>query len=447
MSIQLGKSFRHRQRGAAALMATVFLLLIMAMLGGIGLRLSGTDIRDTALQNDSVEALFLAESGLEHAMQRLKAGVACMSLTPEAAFSLGRGEFQVQSAATVSGLCRVQVVGRVLIAGTQSPQRVIEADIQQAGGSTWAVGNNGTILQWNGTAWVASVSGTANTLNGVSCASSNSCWAVGTGGTALHWDGTSWSSYNTGLPGNATLESVACVANSTDDCIAVGRTPFIIWTIGIVYRYSGGTWGALETTWFNPGYTDATCSANMCYAVGPGGRVGRGSGGSWTAPEVSNTTVDLHGVDCFTDNDCWAVGPNQGNSFFYDRRTAGGWAPLLINDPGDRRILYDVSCPATNDCWAVGERRAGNRYTTTHWNGTNWTANFVSINGADDLYDIDCGSESDCWTVGAAGDVLRWDGTTWSFVASGTTNDLNGIYVPSGGGGTLSIQRWREIIL
>ena len=435
-----------RQRGAAALIATVFLLLVMAVLGGIGLRLSSTDIRDTALQNDSIAALFLAESGLERAMQRLNAGTTCAALTPDAVVTLGRGDFQIKTAITVSGLCRVSVQGRVLLAGSMSAQRTVEADIEQAGASTWAVGNNGTILQWNGTAWAASPSGVTSTLNGVSCASANSCWAVGTGGTALRWDGTSWSSSNSGINGGVILESVACVPNSADDCIAVGRLTFWIWTFGIIYRYSAGTWGLLEPIDFNPGYTDAACTANMCYAVGPNGRVGRGFGGSWTAPENSNTTENLNGVDCFTDNDCWAVGPEQGNSFFYNRRTAGGWTPLLVNDPGDRRELFDVSCPASNSCWAVGVARPGWGFTFSRWNGVNWIATFVSGSGFDDLFDVDCGGINNCWAVGAGGNMLRWSGASWAFIASGTGQNLNGVYVPSSGGGSPSLRRWRELI-
>lgn len=440
---------RHRsprmQRGAAALIATVFLLLVIAVLGGIGLRLSSTDIRDTALQNDSIEALFLAESGLERAMQRLNAGTPCETLTPDAVVTLGRGDFQIKTAITVSGLCRVSVLGRVLLAGSMSAQRTVEADIEQAGASTWAVGNNGTILQWNGTAWTASPSGVTSTLNGVSCANANSCWAVGAGGTALHWDGTSWSSSSTGIFGSATLTSVACVPNSTDDCIAVGN---IFGFFSVVYRYNAGTWGALEISWPNPGYTDATCTANMCYAVGPGGRAGRGFGGSWTTSEDSNTTVDLNGIDCFTDNDCWAVGPAQGNSFFYDRRTAGGWTPLLINDTNDKRDLNDVSCPSSNSCWAVGERRTGNSYNITRWNGgSSWSTNFYSRTGADELFDIDCGGINNCWAVGASGDIVRWSGASWAFVASSTGQDLNGVYVPSSGGGSPSLRRWRELLI
>lgn len=431
----------YSQRGAGTLLATLFLLLIVALLGGIGLRLASTDLNDTAVQNDSVEALFLAESGLERALQRLGAGIACTpaGLGTDGLQTLDRGDFQILSAITVGSLCRVQVRGRVLLGGVMSAQRLIEADLELAGSGTWAVGNGGTILNWNGSAWTAGVSGVASNLNDVTCASSSSCWAVGSGGTVLHWSGGAWTPSSTGIAGSITLNAVACVPNSADDCIAVGNQ---FGFFGVVYHYSAGTWTSLDFRWF-ANYTDAFCTTTACYAVGNGGLIGR-SGGGWTI-ETANTAQNLNGVACISASECWAVGPRQGNNFFYDRRTAGGWNPQPVNDPSNNRNLYDVACPASNNCWAVGARRTANTYTLTHWDGSNWATNLVNLSGADDLNAVSCGDGSDCWAVGNAGDALHWAGSGWAYAATGTAQNLNGVYM-AGGGGTVSVQRWREIV-
>lgn len=429
------------QRGAALLIAAVFLLAIIALIGGIGLRLAGTDITDTALQSDSVEALFLAESGLERAMQRLAGGTDCAALVPDSVQTLGRGEFQVVQTWDLGALCRVRVRARILSAGSLRAQRVIEADIQPAGGNTWAVGNGGTILGWDGSSWVPHVSGVTSDLNDVACASGSSCWAVGANGAARHWSGGAWVPGDTGIAGATTLNSVACVPDSADDCIAVGEWLGIF---GAVYQYTGGSWNLIDLRLFAD-YTDAFCTPTECYAVGGSGLAGR-RGGGWNI-ENADTGQDLNGVACTSANDCWAVGPRLGNGFFYDRRTAGGWSPQAVNDPGDRRDLYDVTCPAANDCWAVGERRAGNRYTLTHWNGSGWAANFVGLGDAGNLNAVSCADSNACWTVGDNGDTLRWSGGGWSAVPSGTTQDLNGVYAaPAGGGNAVTLQRWREII-
>src|SRR5438445_3430450 len=62
-----------------------------------------------------------------------------------------------------------------------------------ASNDVWAVGEGGTILHWDGTAWSASASGTGNLLYSVWGSASNDVWGVDDRGTILHWDGTAWS--------------------------------------------------------------------------------------------------------------------------------------------------------------------------------------------------------------------------------------------------------------
>ena len=50
----------------------------------------------------------------------------------------------------------------------------------------WTVGDGGTILHWDGTAWSAFVGGTTKSLSGVWGSASNDVWTVGAGGTILH---------------------------------------------------------------------------------------------------------------------------------------------------------------------------------------------------------------------------------------------------------------------
>jgi hypothetical protein len=51
----------------------------------------------------------------------------------------------------------------------------------------WAVGQNGTILHWDGTSWKSVVSGTIYDLDGIWGSATNDAWAVGTGETILHY--------------------------------------------------------------------------------------------------------------------------------------------------------------------------------------------------------------------------------------------------------------------
>jgi hypothetical protein len=56
----------------------------------------------------------------------------------------------------------------------------------------WAVGDAGTTLHYDGTAWTLSTRGTMEALTGVWASSAADVWAVSSGGSILHFDGTDW---------------------------------------------------------------------------------------------------------------------------------------------------------------------------------------------------------------------------------------------------------------
>ena len=55
-----------------------------------------------------------------------------------------------------------------------------------------AAGNNGTILQSDGSTWTAMTSGTTATFFGLWNSGSNNVTAVGTNGIILRYNGTAW---------------------------------------------------------------------------------------------------------------------------------------------------------------------------------------------------------------------------------------------------------------
>ncbi len=62
----------------------------------------------------------------------------------------------------------------------------------------FAVGINGTIVHYNGSAWKSTDNVTTNYLYGVWGSSSSDVFAVGGSGTILHYDGTTWSAMTSG---------------------------------------------------------------------------------------------------------------------------------------------------------------------------------------------------------------------------------------------------------
>jgi hypothetical protein len=83
-----------------------------------------------------------------------------------------------------------------------------------------AVGDNGTIVSWNGARWSTDASGVTDYATAVSCVTTTFCKAVtlATAGNAvLSWNGASWSNEVSNTPQN--LNGVICIPMH---CAAVG---------------------------------------------------------------------------------------------------------------------------------------------------------------------------------------------------------------------------------
>lgn len=123
----LRADYRARERGMAALMSILFLLIVVAFAVVIALSMSGSNMNDTAMQHNSVNALFMAESGVERAVQRYGSGTACgAALQDGAPIAFGGGSFQVITPVpfVTGGLCQIRVRG---IYGSST--RVIDAQL------------------------------------------------------------------------------------------------------------------------------------------------------------------------------------------------------------------------------------------------------------------------------------------------------------------------------
>ncbi len=93
----------------------------------------------------------------------------------------------------------------------------------------FAVGQRGTILHYDGSAWSAMASGTTSRLNGVWGSSSSDVFAVGGAGTILHYNGSFWSAMTSGTTDN--LWGVR--GSSSSDVFAVGGYGTILYYNGI----------------------------------------------------------------------------------------------------------------------------------------------------------------------------------------------------------------------
>ena len=127
----------RQQRGAAGLMAALFLILVVSILGQVTLRLASTSVNDSLLTHDGMAALFLAETGLERAAGVLAEGTITCGAGLAGSWTLAGGTVSIANlgagfntdfagAALPAGQCRVRATGS---AGLYGAQRTVEAVI------------------------------------------------------------------------------------------------------------------------------------------------------------------------------------------------------------------------------------------------------------------------------------------------------------------------------
>lgn len=142
---------RSRARGFATLMAVLVLLIVVGLSLTVALQMGASSVSDSAAQSDHIEALFLAESGLERTAQQYTGSTACGAGLAQGPIGLGRGTFEVLPTPVLAGtVCLLRVVGRVGAAA-----RTIETEIS-GGGAPIAVDrvsnrreNSRSDISWN----------------------------------------------------------------------------------------------------------------------------------------------------------------------------------------------------------------------------------------------------------------------------------------------------------
>jgi len=154
---------RQSQQGVATLLAVLVLLSLISVIAIIGVQIAGSGLTDTTQQSQSVRALALAESGVEHTIRRLQLpGFACTDGTLVLNQPFANGSFVTPNGINTdfdnvtllpANQCRIRATG---ISGNIS--RTVEAVVDYSAGggagivyvgSRSALRNNGTTLSWN----------------------------------------------------------------------------------------------------------------------------------------------------------------------------------------------------------------------------------------------------------------------------------------------------------
>ena len=216
-------------------------------------------------------------------------------------------------------------------------------------------------------------------------------------------------------------------------------------------------------------FLGSTCAdAWDCWSVGGqfenggsqfAGVIQHWNGSNWTTVQSEPPADDswlFTGVSCVGADNCWAVGglPHTGApNPFAEHWNGSKWT--FVQTSVLAGYFLGVSCASTTSCWATGTRTDASGNDTVslveHWNGSAWSVAETPATGQphDSLNSVACTGPSVCWAVGwdgpnaqdtnflpvfpaeagGKGLVERWDGTSWSIVASPQSAD--GTYLSS----------------
>lgn len=308
----------------------------------------------------------------------------------------------------------------------------LEALWGSAPGDVYAVGAGGAILRYNGTAWSAQGSPTTQTLHGLWGVSSSQAYAVGDGPTALMWNGATWGGDTSGVS-NATSDSLTTLWTSDVQSwsapsatigrlilrsgtwqsqtvsAAVARINHMhgiattnVWGVGdegLILRYTTG-WGPESLGFHEPLGGGFALTATQAWAFGTQGTVYRWNGSLWASEKGGFTSpAAMFGLDS---DYLWVA---AGGALY--RRRSGTWGV----DTSTGRALTGIWGARTQQVFAVGVGGQVLRY-----DGTSWSP--VALAVLQDLYAISGCSDSDVWAVGALGTILHYDGSAWNVVVS-----------------------------
>ncbi len=296
-----------------------------------------------------------------------------------------------------------------------------------------SVGDAETIVYWNGLQWIAQTSPTSFALRGLYLISTNDGWAVGDAGYIYRYDGISWRHYET-LPSGITLFSV--FMRASNDAWAVGAPPPGAFPPTIL-RWNGVAWSVVSPAGVAIGqvlFDVFMLSATEGWAVGSGvgtpATILKWDGTLWTSvPSGTPIGTILFGVHMLSSTDGWAVGCTTGGcgpgTTVILRWNGLAWSSFTPPAVPVISGLLDIHMLNANDGWAVGITAPDGQATIIHWDGVQWRrAPGPTTAAGFGLASVRMVTATDGWAVGHSGPraslslITHWDGSTWNVVAT-----------------------------
>jgi hypothetical protein len=276
------------------------------------------------------------------------------------------------------------------------------------GANDWiGVGADGQIMYHNNGKFYSVDSGVLNHFHDVWASARNDVFVVG--------DGLS-SQPGVILHFDGTSWSAMSHPSSGDIRGVYGLTStnvYAVTTYGEVLHYDGTSWAEVYDRPSEGGLFDVWCeSLTNVIAVGENGGIVRWDGGSWSDDSVIGS--DFTGVWGSAYNNIYVCGGEQ--IWRYD----GSWG---VDEQSAGWSLEEIHGSGPNDVWAVGP---GND--VVHWDGTTWSN--VSAGGSNDFHAVWAWSGTNAVLLSDHGGVYRYDGADWNEIndsEQGGWQDMHGL--------------------
>jgi hypothetical protein len=155
------------------------------------------------------------------------------------------------------------------------------------------------------------------------------------------------------------------------------------------------------------------------WAVGAGGRIHHWDGAAWSSPP-GGAVGSYYGIQGTSAADIWAVGDQISH-----------WDGVRWNDmPVPEHSLHSVWAVRPDRAWAVGDYGQ-----IVRWDGTSWTIVRAGGTQGESLLGVWGTGDTDVWAVGhdsAGGEVLHDDGTGWTVVLAGQPSSASSVWGAGG---------------
>ena len=281
----------------------------------------------------------------------------------------------------------------------------------------WAVGNNGEIVEYDGSVWIATTSPVGNSLFGIDSLNASDIWAGGAAGKILHFDGVSWTEHtDTGGTRWNDFEAV-----SASDAWVVGNG-------GNIYRYNGSTWSTVTSPAGSNLYTVELTASDEGWAGGANGTLISWNGSTWSAA-TSPTSNDINDIFSISSSSIWAAADNgeilyyNGTSWSVDTDTGiEDWNGITFGDSDQGFVVASQS-----DIYA--------------YDGSIWSATTTPT--SENLNDVMLATATTGWAVGNNGTFVEYQKTLTGYALLGT---LTSSAFDTGGSAYWGVIEWDEII-